>query len=87
MGVLDKFLKKHKTAKSDLENWKVLAEDMRSDNIKEVFPNTRFVKKNRLVFKIRDRWRIDTMVNYKFGIILIKRVGTHEEYNKWKYDD
>lgn len=87
MVVLVKFLKRHKTAKSDLENWRILAEEMRADNVWETFPQTRFVKKNRLVFKIGDRWRIDTRVNYEKEIIFIIRLGTHEEYNKWKFED
>ncbi len=86
VGVLDKFLKRHKTAESELKSWKVLIENTSPDGINEEF-KIKVINKNRWVFKIGNRWRIDVIINLRYEIISIKRIGTHEEYNKWKYDN
>ena len=89
---LDKFIRKHRTAKNDIENWKALVENsdwQRPDDIKRVF-RVRFItvkREKRLVFKLGDRWRIDTKIAYNTRKVFVIRVGTHEEYNKWKYKD
>lgn len=84
--VLYKFLKRHKTAEGELKSWKVIIENIRADKINEEF-KIRVINKNRWVFKIGNRWRIDVIINLRHEIISIKRIGTHEEYNKWKYDN
>lgn len=84
--VLYKFLKRHKTAESELKSWKVLIENTSADKIHDEF-KIRIIKKKRLIFKIGDQWRIDTLVDLKNNVIVLKRIGTHEEYNKWKYDN
>lgn len=89
LQVLHKFIKSHRTAKSDIENWKAAVENSdwnRPDDVKHAY-RTRFISKNRVVFKLGDRWRIDTKIAFKIKKIFVKRVGTHEEYNKWKYKD
>jgi len=87
---LDKFIRKHRNSKEIIENWKIFVEqsDWDSfDDIKDCF-NVRFINESRLVFKIGGiKWRIDTKIDYPNKQLFIKRVGTHEEYNKWKYED
>lgn len=87
---LYKFIKKHRNSKKTIENWKVFVEnsDWNSfDDIKDCF-NVRFINESRLVFKIGGiKWRIDTKIDYPNKQLFIMRVGTHEEYNKWKYED
>lgn len=86
LGDLDKFIKKHRTAKKDLDNWRAFVEDAHWTGFDDVKLKTRFVTSDRLVFKLGDRWRIDTRIDYQRRLMLILRVGTHEEYNKWKYE-
>ena len=89
---LDKFIKKHRTAESDIENWKALVENsdwQRQDDIKRAF-QIRFIRAKRIkrvVFKLGNRWRIDTKIAYNTRKVFVIRVETHEEYNKWKYED
>lgn len=93
LGELDKFLKKNKTAEAELSAWLAVVqnkrwlsiEDLETDwrNIRDVFPNS---IPARIVFKIRFSWRIDTKIDFVSGIVFILRVGTHETYNKWKYE-
>lgn len=93
---LDKFIKRHQTAKSDLEYWKIKVEKANWLSIKDIksdFSQTRFdipgkkqCVENRMVFKIGANWRIDAKVSFGNKVILIKRIGTHEDYNKWNYE-
>jgi mRNA interferase HigB len=56
-------------------------EDVKKDHI-----SVRHINESRLVFKIGgNKWRIDTTIDYQGNLLFINRVGTHEEYNKWKY--
>lgn len=97
--LIDKFIKKHNTAKSHLLNWLYFTQnanwnnidDIRNDNrtIRTNFPGNKPENKNRVVFKLGLHLRIDTfyIIRKDSGDkkIVIIRIGTHEEYNKWKY--
>lgn len=87
---LQKFYKKHRVAQRELENWRAFME--RADwadfsSLVQEYPKVRYINKGRVVFKIRESWRIDVFIEYTARVMLIKRVGTHEEYNRWRYDD
>ena len=52
-------------------------------DIKEMYRNASIVTNNRVVFNIKgNRYRIVVAVNYEFGIVYIRFVGTHTEYDK-----
>lgn len=97
LKILYKFFKKHRNAESILEYWKTSVENANwtcIEDIKKNYPKTRFDlpgKKEqttrRMVFKLGLHWRVDVMVSFKNNKMFIKRVGTHEKYNKWKYDN
>lgn len=85
---LDKFIKKHKIAQKDIENWISFVQNshwIRPEDVKKDFPGTRFESSYRLVFKLGYNWRIDVEMDYDHQIIFVFRAGTHEEYNKWKF--
>ena len=88
---LDKFTKKHKTAKRYIDAWKSYVEkanwtcfeDIWQDNVK-----FRPINNIRIVFNVGgNKWRIDVVMNYILRKAIIIRIGTHEEYNKWRYND
>ena len=55
-------------------------------DIKARFPSASFVGNNRVVFNIKgNNYRLDVKVNYKNKIVLIKRCGSHAEYDKWTF--
>jgi len=85
LGDLAKFIKKHRTAKKDIDNWRAFVEGAHWSSSDDVKLNIRGEKSDRLVFKLGDRWRIDTRIEWEHELVLIIRVGSHEEYNKWKY--
>jgi len=87
------FLKKHKAAGPRLNAWRSLVQGkqwLSFTDIQNDWPNLRFVgNKNdsyRIVFKVSNDWRIDTRVNFKTRTVVLLRIGSHEEYNKWTYD-
>jgi mRNA interferase HigB len=90
LKVLDKFLRKHQTARRELEIWKALIERAQwvsSGAIQADFPKVRWISQNRLVFRLGHRWRIDVQIIFDIQAIFIKRIGTHEEYNKWDFNN
>jgi len=87
--ILFKFLNKHRKAEDVINNWVRIVkhalwecfEDVKNDHV-----SVRYINEYRLVFKIGgNKWRIDTTIDYQGNLLFINRVGTHEEYNKWKY--
>ncbi len=57
-------------------------------DIKKQFATASFLKNSRVVFNIggnKDRWIV--AIKYDFNLVLIRFVGTHEEYNKVNVDE
>jgi len=51
--------------------------------IKINYPSASILPANRVVFNIKgNSYRLIVKINYKFGIIWIRFVGTHAEYDK-----
>ena len=87
--ILVKFLKKHRNAKIGIEIWKSFIKNANwrdYQDVKADYPKVRLINEYRVVFKIDgNKWRIDRRIDYQGNRVIINRVGTHEEYNKWKY--
>ena len=53
-----------------------------SQDVKNRYATASFLGANRVVFNIGgNRFRLLTKIAYETGIVLIERVGTHEEYD------
>lgn len=64
-------------AKTKLAKWEI------STDIKEDYRNASFVANNRVIFNIKgNKYRLVAAVNYDYGIIYIRFVGSHKEYDK-----
>jgi mRNA interferase HigB len=54
-----------------------------SQDIKSRYASASFLASNRVVFNIRgNRHRLVVIVAYKKGVVYIRFVGTHSEYNR-----
>lgn len=43
---------------------------------------------NRVVFNIKgNKYRLDTRVAYRTSVVVVKRIGTHAEYDRWTFND
>lgn len=75
-----------KDAKGPLEAWHeevCLAKWKKPQDIKGRYANASFCRNNRVIFNIGgNKYRLVVEVQYDAGIVWIKFVGTHEQYDK-----
>lgn len=76
----------HPETKSHLESWKNEVEFSNwknSSDIKEKYQNASILKSRRVVFNIKGNdFRLVVSIAFKIGIIYVKFIGTHKEYDK-----
>jgi len=83
---LREFWEKHGDAEQPLKAW--FAETSSASwetpqTIKDQYRHSSFVADNRVIFNIGgNKYRLVVHVNYDFGIVFIKFVGTHSEYGR-----
>ncbi|MEA5554791.1 type II toxin-antitoxin system HigB family toxin [Anabaena cylindrica UHCC 0172] len=52
-------------------------------DIKEIYANASIIANNRVVFNIKgNNYRLIVNIRYELGIIFIRFIGTHQEYDK-----
>lgn len=88
-AILDDFCKNHADVASQIGAWIAEAKEaewaMPSD-IKARCVDASFLSDNRVIFNIKGKkYRLDTKIYYERQIIIVKRIGTHAEYNRWKF--
>ena len=80
------FSDRHLQAKPGLDAWyhEVKRTEWHSPrDVKSLYPNARLVGKDRVIFNIaNNRYRLVVKVNYAAGIVFIRFVGTHKEYDR-----
>jgi mRNA interferase HigB len=80
------FWEKHSDARPALESWYADAKQANwrtPSNIKDVYKNASFVANNRVVFNIKgNKYRLVAAVQFEYGIIYIRFVGNHKEYDR-----
>ena len=86
-NVLVKFKHKHADIRSQIESWEAEIREAKwstPQKLKERYPKASILKNQQVIFDYcRNKYRLLAMVNYKNGIILIKKIGEHKEYNNW----
>ena len=84
--VLFAFCDRHPVARQSLLAWHeeaVKAVWMTPQNIKDRYPSASFVGGNRVVFNIKgNAYRLIVAIAYRIGVVYIKFVGTHAEYDR-----
>ena len=87
---LQKFREKHSDARSQLDSWiaEVESADWKTPHdLKVRYPKASVLGKQQVIFDICwNKYRIWVKVAYQTGIVVIKAVGTHKEYDKWKIE-
>ena len=83
---LREFWEKHPDARIPLQTWfhDVAHADWKSPaDVKAIYRNASFVANNRVVFNIKgNHYRVVVVIAYQHGIVYIRFVGTHEEYDR-----
>ena len=87
---LDGFMRKHARARKPLETWISMVEReiwKQPQDTKDMYRSADFLSGNRVVFNIGgNNFRLVVIVRYTATLVLIDRIGTHSEYDKWKLD-
>ena len=83
---IEHFISKHVITKKALENWINIVEASEWKNhteLKQTFPSADYVGNAKYVFNIKGNgYRVVAVVIFIEGIITIRFIGTHEEYEK-----
>jgi mRNA interferase HigB len=87
-NVLDDFGRRHADVVSQIEAWLCEVEEAQWQgpaDLKRAYPKASILSGNRVVFNVKgNRYRLEAKIEYGLGIALVKRMGTHAEYSKWK---
>ena len=87
--LLWEFAKDHADVRSQIGAWVSEVKDSTwrtPTDVKARFPTASFLRDNRVIFNLKgNRYRIDTKISYETQVVLVKRIGTHEEYAKWTF--
>jgi len=86
--LLQEFMCIHADARSQLGSWEAeveAAEWKTPHDVKSRYPSVSLPGNQQAIFNICwNKYRLWTTITYKTGIVLVKKLGTHEEYKKWK---
>ena len=83
---LNLFWYKHRTAEQPLKSWYREASQATwksPEDVKRRYRHVSFLNGNRVVFNIGgNKFRLIVHVNYDYGVLYIRFVGTHSEYDQ-----
>lgn len=83
---LQEFWENHADAEQALKSWYKEAIDTRwsePNDVKRRYPSADILPGNRFVFNIKgNTYRLIVKIHYNTGIVFIRFVGTHSEYDK-----
>lgn len=83
---LVQFWTAHPDAEQPLKAWFKETEQARwgsPNDLKRQYPSASVLNNNRVVFNIKgNKYRLITMINFDYGQVFIRFVGTHAEYDK-----
>jgi len=86
---LERFITAHGDVASAVDAW--LREALRATwrtpaDIKARYASASFLANNRVIFNLKgNSYRLDTQIAYLTQIVVVKRIGTHAEYDRWTF--
>lgn len=87
--ILAEFKEIHPDTEKHLNSWEALVLEAKwstPNEMKQQLGNAKVLKASNVVFKIKGNdYRLHVKINYKFRIINIVRIGTHKEYDEWRF--
>jgi len=85
---LHDFKERHADARSQIDSWEAEVRDAQWNTPHEVkmkFPKASMPGNQQVIFDMcRNKYRLWVQIAYKTGIVLVRKIGTHKEYEKWK---
>jgi len=89
-SILGEFKQKHADARPQIDSWEAEvkgAEWKTPQDLKSRYPKASILSKQHVVFNIcGNKYRLLILVTFKTGIVLVKKIGTHNEYDNWVID-
>ncbi|KGV83020.1 addiction module toxin RelE [Burkholderia stagnalis] len=89
LGVLSAFCDEHADCRKWVSNW---IQDVKqgtwttTHDIKLRYPSASFLAENIVIFNVRgNSYRLETQVAFGTGVVAVKWIGTHAEYDKRKF--
>lgn len=86
---LTEFARTHASARDAIGAWVAEVESAawRSPaDVKARFRSASFVGGNRVVFNLKgNHFRLDALIDYPSQVVLVRRIGTHREYDTWTF--
>ena len=85
VGTLRKYWETHRDVEGQLRAWYYRAKKAQWQNPNEVkkdYPSASIVANDRVVFDITRNYRLVVKIRYNIGIIYIRFIGTHPEYDR-----
>lgn len=84
--MLRDFWVKYPVCEQQLKSWYQEAESANwrtPRDIKKEYPSASVITNNRIVFNIKgNQFRLIVKINYNFGMVWIRFIGTHQQYDK-----
>ena len=81
--------RRHPDIRSALAAWKLEVEEAAwatPAELKLRYPMASFLGKENVIFNIRaGNYRLHARVNFVTSVVIVVRVGTHAEYNRWTF--
>ena len=88
-GKLEKFITAHSDAASAVDAWlhEALSATWRTPaDIKARYASASFLASNRVIFNLKgNSYRLDTQIAYLTQLVVVKRIDTHAEYDRWTF--
>ena len=85
---LHDFKEDHADARTKIESWEAEIENAEWKtpmDLKNKFPSADTPGNQQVIFNIcGNKYRLWVQIEYKQEIVLVRNVGTHQEYSKWK---
>lgn len=86
--LLEAFKQKHADARQSIDSWKTEVEEANwqtPSDLKRKYPKASIIGHQHALFNIcGNRYRLWISIAYKSGVALVKRIGTHKEYDDWE---
>ena len=87
--LLEDFKERHADARSHVDAWICEVEEAEwqsPHDIKAQYATASLLAENRVVFNLKgNSYRLDAKVSYPTQVVLVVRIGTHAEYDKWTF--
>ena len=85
---LDAFGRRHAQARSPIRTWTAEIERAAwktTAELKARYPKASILVDNIVIFDLGgNKFRLECRVLFQVQLVVVHRIGTHEEYNKWR---